>query len=212
MSKEQEPLETLREIRSLMERSSRFTSLSGFTGAIAGVAALLGVLLACLFWDISPFEPGYYRLATQSNGEPNTTFYTFMAVDGLIVLAVSLLAVTLLSIKNARQNKQPIWDANVKRLLINLAIPLVAGGLYCLILLRHNQMAFILPGTLLFYGLAMVNASKYTLNDIRSLGIVQIVLGLFASVFIEYGLLFWALGFGIIHIVYGITLYLKYDT
>lgn len=211
MSKEQEQLETLREIRSLMERSSRFLSLSGFTGVVAGMAALAGVAATYLYLGISPFEPGYYRLATLGNGEPNTDFYSFMAVDAGIVLAVSLLAAFLLTVKNARRNKQPAWDANAKRLLLNLAIPLVAGGLYCLILLHHGQIAFVVPGTLLFYGLAMLNASKYTINDIRSLGIMEIITGLFASVFIEYGLLFWALGFGVIHIVYGITLHLKYD-
>ena len=56
-----------------------------------------------------------------------------------------------------------------------------------------------------------VNASKYTLNDIRYLGLTEIFLGLVALVFLEYSLLFWAIGFGLVHIIYGIVMYYKYE-
>jgi hypothetical protein len=92
-----------------------------------------------------------------------------------------------------------------------MVIPLAAGGIFCISLLWHGQIAFIAPATMVFYGLALVNASKYTLNDVRYLGVIEIVTGLIASAVIEYGLLFWAFGFGIVHIVYGITMYYKYE-
>ncbi|MGE5429024.1 MAG: hypothetical protein ACM3O8_14110, partial [Methylococcaceae bacterium] len=64
---------------------------------------------------------------------------------------------------------------------------------------------------LIFYGLALVNAGKFTLSEVHYLGITEIVLGLMAAVFINWGLLFWALGFGVMHIVYGMMMYYKYE-
>jgi len=210
MDKQQEQLKTLREIRSLMEHSSRFLSLSGLSGVIAGIAAITGVVAAYLFLDLSPDEPGYYQYATGKHGVTNPSFYTFLFADMIVVLLVSLVAASVLTMRNARQQGHTVWDASAKRLVINMAIPLVAGGLYCLVLLYHDHMAFIAPATLIFYGLALLNASKYTLNDIRYLGVIEIIIGLIASVVIDYGLLFWAFGFGILHIVYGLTMYYKY--
>ena len=211
MDKKQEQLETLREIRSLMEHSSRFLSLSGLSGVIAGIAAILGTVAAYLFLGMSLDEPGYYRFATEVNGELNAGFFIFLLADSMIVLIVSLLAAGLLSRRKARKHGNPIWDGTAKRLIFNMFIPLVVGGIYCLILFSHGHLALIVPATLIFYGLALLNASKYVFNDIRYLGIFEIVLGLIASVIVDYGLLFWAFGFGILHIVYGISMYFKYE-
>jgi hypothetical protein len=211
MNKQQEQLETLREIRSYMERSSRFLSLSGLSGVIIGIAAITGIVAAYLYLGLSPGEPGYYNFAIGENGEPVHSFYTFMFVDVIIVLSISLLAAGLLTMRKARRKGTPAWDSAAKRLMGNLVIPLVTGGLYCLALLYHGQIAFIAPATLIFYGLALVNASKYAIDDLRYLGTGQIITGLIASAVPDYGLLFWAFGFGILHIVYGVLMYIKYE-
>jgi hypothetical protein len=67
------------------------------------------------------------------------------------------------------------------------------------------------PATLVFYGLALVNGSKYTLNDIRNIGYLEAGLGVVSMFVPGYGLWFWALGFGVLHIVYGVTMYYKYE-
>ncbi len=96
-------------------------------------------------------------------------------------------------------------------MIINLLIPLVAGGIFCLILIYHKLLFLIASATLIFYGLALINGSKYTLHEIRYLGISEIFLGLLASVFTGYGLVFWTIGFGVLHIIYGILMYLKHE-
>ena len=211
MEKQNEHLETLSEIRSLMERSSRFISLSGLSGVFAGIFALLGAAAAYLYLHLNLHSSDYYEHAIDASGEVNLDFYGFLIADALCVLLASLTVVCILTRRQAKQKSQPTWDATAKRLLINLLIPLITGGLFCLVLLYHGLMAFVAPATLIFYGLGLINASKYTLNDIRYLGIMEIILGLIAAVYIGYGLLFWAAGFGILHIVYGIMMYNKYE-
>lgn len=211
MKNQNEHLETLTEIRSLMERSSRFISLSGLSGVFAGVFALLGAFAAYIHWDMQLTSSNYYEYAMGADGKVNNDFFTFFFMDAILVLIASLAAGVLLTRRKAKQKNQSIWDATAKRMLVNLFLPLASGGLFCLALLYHSLVGLVAPATLIFYGLALINASKYTLNDIRYLGILEIALGIIASFFIGYGLLFWALGFGLLHIVYGIVMYNKYE-
>ncbi len=211
MKNQQEQLESLQEIRTLMERSSKFLSLSGLSGIFIGFFALSGIIAFYIFLGITPDMPGYYHFATKDNGEPNFAFYQFFLSDASIVLALSLLVGCIMAFRKAKMQQHSIWDSTAKRLLINIMIPLFTGGFYCLIQIYHRQIALLAPATLIFYGFALLNASKYTINDIRYLGVLNMVLGLLASLYLDYALIFWAMGFGILHIVYGITIYFKYE-
>ncbi len=205
----QKPLEQLAEIRNLMERSSRFISLSGLSGVAAGICALIGSAIAFFHLD---FVPVY------SNPVLNNTFYSgfngslkFVILDALGVLFFALASAIYFTSRQARKKGMPIWDSTAKRMVINLIIPLASGGLFCLLLIVHHLDFLLAPSTLLFYGLALLNASKYTYHEIRVLGISEIILGLMASWLIGYGLLFWAIGFGLMHIFYGLMMYFRYE-
>lgn len=204
-------LDTLTEIRSLMERSSKFISLSGLSGVFAGLYAIAGAVAAYLYLGANYNLRNYYEFSLSETGGTNYDFYTFFFIDACIVLILSIGTGIFLTTRQARKKGQTIWDSTAQRLIINLTIPLVAGGFFCLALLYHGLIGLVAPATLLFYGLGLINGSKYTLHDIRYLGISEIVLGIIASFFIGYGLLFWVVGFGVLHIVYGGIMYFKYD-
>ncbi len=211
MNEKEQHLTELKEIRSLMERSSRFLSLSGLAGVVVGLFAIIGIISAYLYMGISPNTTGYYHWIMGPNGQLNPNFSGFLLADVALVLCLSLITGFWFAKQKAQKQGLPFWDATAKRALINLAIPLIAGAAYCFILLYHQQVAFIAPTTLIFYGLALLNTSKYTISDIGYLGIWQLGLGLLASFFIDFGLLIWAFGFGLLHMVYGIMIYLKYE-
>jgi hypothetical protein len=210
MDNKNEQLETLSEIRSLMERSTRFISLSGLSGVFAGIFALAGAFAAYLYFHLG-LHSRYYEYAFNEFGAININFYIFFLTDGALVLIASLAVGSFLTMRRAKQKGQIVWGAPAKRLMINLLIPLMTGGLFCLVLLYHGLIWMIAPATLVFYGLALINASKYTLDDIRYLGVCEIILGLVASIYIGQGLVFWAIGFGLLHIIYGIVMYNKYE-
>lgn len=210
MSKQKEQLDAIQEIRTLMERNSRFLSLSGLSGALAGIAALGGVAAIYNRLGISCTEPAYYNFLLNENGEPESSLITFVLLTALIMLVIALGGAAILAKRNAQKLQVPVWDNTAKRMLINLAIPLATGGLFAAILFEQRYLELIVPSTIIFYGLSLLNAGKYTLSDIRSLGMLQIVTGLIATVYHEFGLHFWAFGFGVLHIVYGIIVYNKY--
>lgn len=213
MTKTQENhLKTLSEIRSLMERSSRFISLSGLSGVAAGLFALLGATAVYVYLGVTPFEnkKTYYEIAASAD-KWGVDYVSFFLGTGLVVLLGAICSGIYFTTRKAKRKGQPIWDALSQRLLINLAIPLIAGGLFCVALFQHGLAGLIAPATLIFYGLALVNASKFTLHDIYYLGILEISLGLIAVFNLGYGLEFWAIGFGVLHILYGMMMYWKYE-
>jgi hypothetical protein len=211
MSENNQHLDALSDIRSMMEKSSKFISLSGLSGVFAGLSALIGALFAFIYIQQNENALYYYDYAYLDNGRINYDFFKFFAIDAIIVFSLALASGFFFTYKKARKKNQPIWNKTSQRLLINLLIPLFAGGIFSLALLKNDLIGLIAPTTLIFYGLALINASKYTLDDIRYLGILEIIIGLISSFMIGYGLYFWALGFGVLHIIYGIIMYVKYE-
>jgi len=197
--------EDLSHIRSMMERSSRFISLSGLSGVFAGLAALLGAIYVYFVFQregINYFDGKRNVFTPQLVNE--------LVVIGLVILFVAVLSGYFFTAKKSKEKKLKIWDQTTKRLLLNFSVPLVTGGFFCLGMLYHGMFVFIAPATLVFYGLALVNASKFTFSDLQNLGYCQIVLGLLSLFFLGWGLVFWAAGFGILHIVYGLVMHKKY--
>jgi hypothetical protein len=204
----EQSLETLQDIKRMMERSSRFISLSGLSGVSAGICAIVGAFIAHTW--IGEYErvlsPDAYRL-------PNALdlLETRLVALAIGVLVAALLTSTWFTWRKARKNRLPIWDHASKKLAINMAIPLAAGGFFAFGLLQHGGWNFIAPACLVFYGLALVNASKYTLTDIRYLGFFEIALGCMNMYFPHEGLYFWTTGFGLLHIIYGLIMWWKYE-
>ncbi len=211
MDQQQEQLDSIKAIRSMMERSSRFLSLSGLSGVIVGLMAIAGVIIAYAFLGLDINQPGYYNKMLNIDGSLNYSVFRFLLTELFLLLIIALATAIFLSMRKASAKSVAIWDATAKRLVINFAVTLLTGALFCVILLHHSYINLIIPSTILFYGLAIYNASKYTLHDIRSLGIIEILLGLAAAYYVDYALLFWGIGFGVLHIVYGLYIYFKYE-
>ncbi len=199
-------IEDLKEIKDMMNRSSRFISLSGISGITAGVTALVGAYLAnTLVFDQN-------KLLTFSKAELSGEQLVNLLLIAFATMFVSIGLVIFLTTQETKKRGQKIWDAQTKRILVNLFIPLITGGIIILSFLFKGFVGVAIPLSLIFYGLALFNVSKYTLNEIRSLGLIEMILGLVTLQFISYGLWFWAAGFGLFHIVYGFIVKLKYKS
>lgn len=196
-------LDELKEIKKMMEQSSRFLSLSGLSGVLVGIYALIGAFIA---WKLI-YLPGslYYR-----------EYYSNDVLGEMLVLAAALLVISLVTVvwlttSKVKSKSEKIWSAGTKKLLTNLAIPLVTGGIFILIFLSRGIYSIVAPCCLIFYGLALVNASKYTRREIFYMGLFEIGIGLLAAVFPGMGLLFWVVGFGLVHLIYGTIMYFRYE-
>ncbi|RMB56264.1 hypothetical protein EAX61_14995 [Dokdonia sinensis] len=214
-------LEDIASIKNMMHKSSRFMSLSGLSGILAGVYALIAFVVAyrVIAFQTIPGLPSesnstqelYIRELYQLFLADHDGLATKLLLIGLVTLILALVTGIIFTIKKAKKHDEKIWDTSSRRLIYNFAIPLFTGGAFCIVLIQYGLIGLIAPATLIFYGLALVNASKFTLGDIKYLGIANVIIGLIATQFIGYGLYFWALGFGVFHIIYGTIMYRKYD-
>ncbi len=191
-------LKDISEIKQLMDRSSRFISLSGLSGIFAGMYAIIGAAVAYFF--IFPKSGGYLVLGSWN--------FKISVILLLLVAVLSISTAVFLTLRKAKKNNEKIWDATTRRLLINFLIPLLTGGIYIILNLNNRHYGLTASLMLIFYGLSLVNASKYTVGDVKYLGFAQIIAGLLCAAFPGYGLWFWALGFGLFHIIYGSLMYL----
>lgn len=195
-------LKDISEIKNLMNKSSRFISLSGLSGILAGIYALVGAAVA------------YWLVTENSQGKLTLDGWVFQTAMAILFLVAFLSVVTgiILTTRKAKKNGEKIWDNSSKRLLFNFLIPLIVGGLYCIIILSQGRYGQTGGLMLIFYGLALVNASKFSIGDIKYLGFIEITLGLVATLYPGYGFWLWVVGFGIMHIIYGTWMHFKYDT
>tara|TARA_R110002020_G_scaffold399444_3_gene609325 strand:- start:157 stop:786 length:630 start_codon:yes stop_codon:yes gene_type:complete len=207
--KTQNYLKDISDIKNMMSRSSRFISLSGLSGILAGIYALIGALAA--YFQLQKFDELSYIENQYTSDDTYTSLYCNLIGIALIVLFTALVTGFILTLRKAKKQNEKIWNPVSKRLLANFGIPLIAGGIFCAVLLQYGVAGLVAPATLVFYGLALVNASKFTIGDIKYLGVANILIGLIATQFTGYGLYFWSLGFGVLHIIYGAILYNKYD-
>ena len=208
MNNKNEHLDTLNDIKQLMEKSSRFISLSGLSGIAAGICGIVSAYIA------HTIIGNYYNAY---NGRGYWQLESFKALETklfILGIATMLLAASLgiyFTWRKSKLNKVNIFNTSSKRLFVNICIPLAAGGIFVIGMLANNVWQFIGPACLIFYGLALINGSKYTLDEVRYLGFCEIILGGINLFYVGYGLYFWAIGFGILHIVYGIIMWNKYD-
>jgi hypothetical protein len=204
------PNEDIQAIREIMERSSKFLSLSGLAGIFAGVCALIGAAVAWFF--IFESSPGQFNEFISNPGVSSTSRTGFyLALDALLILGFALLGAVYFSFRKAQKAGQKFWTNSTRRLLFHLMLPLVSGGIIIIILIFRNKPDLVVASMLVYYGLALVNAGKFTFGEIHYLGLTQIVLGILAAIFINYGLLLWTIGFGLMHIIYGTVMFYRHE-
>jgi len=197
----------LASIRSIMERSVKFISLSGLSGVLSGTYALIGAYFAyqTINYPQSPID--YTNVSILDH--PSSIFK--LEVTAILVLIASLVTGFLMSVRKAKKLEVSLWSTTSRQLMKDLAIPLASGGVFVLILLKQEYFALLAPATLLFYGLALVQASRNTFSEVMYLGFTEIVLGLISAMLPGYGLILWAIGFGVMHIIYGALMYFRYE-
>jgi hypothetical protein len=201
MKKEQDYIQDITEIRSMMERSSKFLSHSSWAGILAGIYSLTGAYIAWKLFHFNPAEvkPGY---------SPADVQHVYMLAGGILIIA--LITAFVLSFRKASHKGERVWNASSRRLLSSMLVPMAAGGILMLVFISKDMIGLLAPVSLLFYGIALYSAGKFTYKEVEIMGFIQMILGLIGAYFIEYGLLLWALGFGVVHIVYGVYMLFRY--
>lgn len=205
MKKHEEQLAAIEEMRNIMDRATRFRTISGLSAMAAGVLAIICVAFVSQFTGIRFFEAEAFDRMLQGAAARDVQLSFFFLLIASIGFGIYLAA------RNAHAKGQDAWDSAAKRLAFHMAIPLVAGGIFSILIIQLGLAGLVPPITLLFYGLALFNGSHYTLDVVRILGIGQILLGLLATAFVAFGLVIWVIGFGVFNLIFGLYIYFNYE-
>ncbi|MFS0490960.1 hypothetical protein [Leadbetterella byssophila] len=176
--------DVLKDIRSIMERSTRFHALSGESGIWVGVLALLFSVYRVYRWGLK---------VDTADG----------AAEAVLLLILSVTAGYLWAKKRAMAVKQSLWSASSKAMIKALAVPLLVGGFLVISFMSLDLYGLVVPMFLIFYGLGLYAASTYTFKELQLVGILFLLLGMVSFWVPEYGVVFFGLGFGLLHIGYG---------
>jgi hypothetical protein len=207
MKAQQDPIRDIAEMRSMMERSTKFLSLSGLAGVMVGIYGLVAAYIAYRVFQFNPDTILY----PDGSEEIQAQIMTRVIYLGMGSLILGLVTVILLSIRKAGRREEKFWTSTSRRLSTHMAVPFLTGALFILILIDKGLIGLVAPASLVFYGLALYNAGKFTYDEVKTLGLIEIALGLFSLFYIHYGVVCWALGFGMAHILYGLYMYYRYD-
>lgn len=210
MTKNEEYLHNITDIKSMMENSTKFISLSGLSGVFAGIWALLAGVICYVFfnfeWNYNNIQSKIYNI----DGSINTGTISFLLILAFCTFSLAIISGIYFTRRKAKADKVLLWNKSSQNLLLHLSIPIFIGGVFGLTLLINN-IGLIAPSCLVFYGLALINASKYSVKELFYLGITETILGLVGCVFVGYGFILWVIGFGVLHIIYGSLMYYKYE-
>ena len=211
MDSENKPVQTLEEIKQMMDRGSRFVSLSGWSGVAAGICALIAAWLAGKKFNQYGINESDYLKPNYTNDANFLQFQRDLLMLALITFAAAFFFAFLFTWLRSKKTGVPVWGFTARKVIINVAVPMVVGALFIWRITVLGAYGLVAPACLLFYGLALINGSKYTVSEVRYLGYMQIVLGIISLWTMSYGLYFWAAGFGVLHILYGIMMWNKYE-
>lgn len=210
MSNKEEQLQSLTEIKNLIENSSRFTALNGISGISAGIIAIFGCLYAAFSLDFPLFAQAKSIMQwTGTDGEKATL--KFLITTALIVFILAFAAFMFFINRKAKANNVKLFNHTGRKFIFNHCIFLLAGGLFAAVLLYYNIFFLVIPALLIFYGMGLVNLSKFSFNAIRNLGLIEIALGFILCFMPVYALLFFFIGFGVMHVIYGLIFHFTYD-
>jgi hypothetical protein len=201
---QQEPIEQLQHIRQVMERSSRMISLSGLSGVGAGICALIGAIAANNYIN-------QFMASLDSDYIHESVLEQQLLLTAVVTLAAALATALFFTWRKSKADGLPLWGMASKRLVGNTLLPMIVGVVVCGVFMMRHNFIYVAPCLLIFYGLGLVQGSKYTVGEVRYLGYILLVLGCTNLFFPNYSLPLWALGFGVAHIVYGILMWLRYE-
>jgi len=206
---ESKPFEDISEIRNMMERASRFISLSGLAGIFAGIFALIGTVIAHWYFNVYIVENNEALIFSSLDLYDEIPLFVILLASSVFILSFS--SALYFTTRNSKKKSLPLWDNTTKKLLINLFVPLLIGGVFILYLISTNYYDLVVPSTLIFYGLALLNGSHFTYSDIKYLGYTELATGLISMWLSNYHIIIWGIGFGFMHIAYGTIMYFKYE-
>ena len=177
-------MDNLSFIRSTMERATSFTAVPGWGGVAMGATALVAAAIAPL------------------QGSPDGWLRVWL-VEALVAGAIGSYAMA----RKARRSEGAALSRPTRRFLLSYAPPILVGALLTFVLHREGLFR-VLPGLwLMLYGTGVVTGGAFSVRVVPVMGLCFMAVGAVALVApASWGDPALALGFGVLHIIFGVII------
>jgi hypothetical protein len=177
-------MDNLRFIRESMESASTFTAVSGWGQAVIGATALVATYAA---W-VQPTRRGWLSV---------------WFAEALLSLLVSGWTMW----RKARANEVALLSRPGRKLVVNFAPPAAVGALLTAVLFRAGESGLVPAVWLLLYGAGVITGGAFSVRIVPVMGLSFMLLGA-AALFLPWPAVnaLLALGFGVLHIIFGIII------
>jgi hypothetical protein len=173
-----------------MERGTIYKNISSASAVAAGLVTLAGCAVRRA--GVLPFDDKWSFFVTWGS-----------------VFAVALAAIVYFTAAQARRNGEPLWSRSARTVVLSI-LPAFFAAVVLSHVMFHRGLRDLLPGTwMLLYGCGALAMSFFTPVAIRVLGIAFMVAGTIALLLPGHELLSMGLGFGGIHLTWGLALALQ---
>jgi hypothetical protein len=183
---------------------SRYRALSGLSWLFSGLVVLAAVAFAWVYLDYS-YEGRFDHDQLFGNLEAIPPEYVqVLGTAAVVFLVLAAATMAFFNRRKARRLGLPVWNDAAWKMALAFVVPVVTGAAWGIILVfKYGLFGLVAPLTLLFYGLGLTQASTHTLPALRYLGLAEIGLGLVSCFLTRETLIFWGLGFGVFHVLFG---------
>jgi len=174
-------MDNLQFIRETMERSAVFTSVPGYGGALMGATAVGAAIIA--------------------HSQPLITNWLIVwLVEAALAFSIGFFALW----QKSKNSGESLASVPAKKFALAFAPPIVAGIILTALFYYRGFFEFLPCAWLTLYGTAVVTGGAYSVKIVPTVGWIFVALGAVAAFApARAGNLLMALGFGVLHIVFG---------
>lgn len=181
-------IDNLQFIRETMERSAVFTSVPGYGGALMGATAMGAAIIA-------------YNQSRVEN------WLIVWLVEAVLAFAIGLFALW----QKAKNSNVSLASVPARKFASAFAPPIIAGIILTALFYYRGFYPFLPCVWLTLYGTAVVTGGAFSVRIVPIVGWIFVAFGAVAAFApSSWGNLLMALGFGVLHIVFGLIVARRY--
>jgi len=174
-------------------------SLHGKTGVIVGIFSLLFIYFIQYFTGEFSHSNGIFSVL------PISFVEVILVGISIIFILISYLLVVFINKRRRKKHHLTGWEVSSKKIRLTFLIHIIIGGILLFFYLKYGYLKYIIPTSILLYGVACIIVNKFTIGKTNILGVFFLINTVISFLAPNYQFQLWAVSFGVYHIIYGIV-------
>ena len=186
-----------------MEQGKSYFSLKSLSGILIGIYGLATVYLID---KLTSGEGSGIEMVSQL---PILFLQIGITAIAVVFIIISLFTLWIRAKRRAKSEGKKLWNTSNKKIRLQTLITLLVLIVVIIVIANQGYYSLVTPISLFFYGLFLLNLSRFSSKGLVFLSIGEVLLGVAAYMIYDKEIFFLALGFGLLPIIYGAATFLS---